>query len=54
MGIIIEQRQRIDDNNEGNPRGLSFLLGGYDGRKKAFESNGVWNFKFHAWLIFDI
>ena len=26
MGIIIEQRQRIDDNDEGNPRGLSFLL----------------------------
>jgi len=24
MGIIIEQRQRIDDNDEGNPRGLSF------------------------------
>ena len=26
MGIIIEQRQRIDDNDEGYPRGLSFLL----------------------------
>ena len=22
MGIIIEQRQRIDDNDEGNPRGV--------------------------------